>query len=63
MRAQYCLEQAEECLRLMTSAENETEARVLRDLANSWKRLAGQMNRYRLLARVTSQAKKGLSPT
>jgi hypothetical protein len=57
MRAQYCLEQAEECLRLMKSAASETEARVLRDLANSWKRVAGQIDRYRSLARDTSEAK------
>jgi hypothetical protein len=55
MRSQYCLEQAEECLRLMRSAKSEAEARVLRDLANSWKRLAGQMERYRSLARDTRE--------
>jgi hypothetical protein len=59
MRAHYCLEQAEECLRLMKSAENETEARVLRELAYSWKRVAGQIDRYRSLAR-DKRDQKGL---
>jgi multidrug resistance efflux pump len=59
MRAVDCLKQAEECLRLIKSAESETEARVLRDLANSWKRVAGQIDRYRSLARDTSETRKG----
>ena len=62
MRAHYCLEQAEECLRLMKSAESETEARVLRELAYSWKRVAGQIDRYRSLAGDTRDPRKGFRP-
>jgi hypothetical protein len=60
MRAHYCLEQAEECLRLMKSAESETEARALRELAYSWKRVAGQIDRYRSLAWRHKRVQKGL---
>lgn len=44
--ASRCREQSAECLRLMKLAQSETEARVLRDLAQSWVRIANQTERY-----------------
>jgi hypothetical protein len=44
--AKRCRDQSAECLRLMKLAQSETEARVLRDLAHSWVRLANQTDRY-----------------
>lgn len=41
-----CRDQSEECMRLIKSAQTETEARVLRDLAHSWVRIANQTERY-----------------
>jgi hypothetical protein len=35
----------------MKLAQNETEARVLRDIAHSWVRLANQIDRYTALAK------------
>jgi hypothetical protein len=61
MRPEDCLKQAEECLRLMKSADSETHARVLRDLAQSWKRVAGQIDRYRSLVRDTGEGRKGFN--
>ena len=51
LRVQDCREQSEECLRLRKLAGSEAEARLLRELSNSWKRLAGQLDRYRVLKR------------
>ena len=51
LRVQDCREQSEECLRLRKLAESEAEARLLGELSNSWKRLAGQIDRYRTLIR------------
>jgi hypothetical protein len=49
--AKRCRDQSAECLRLMKLAQSETEARVLRDLAHSWVRLANQMDRYTALVK------------
>ena len=49
--AKRCRDQSAECLRLMKLAHSETEARVLRDLAHSWVRLANQMDRYTALVK------------
>ena len=56
--AKRCRDQSEECLRLVKSAQTETEARVLRDLAHSWVRIANQTERYSIFAksRVLTQA-------
>jgi len=48
---QHCRDQAAECIRLMKSAKSSAEAEVLRNLASSWSRLAGQIDRYTALAR------------
>ena len=44
--AQRCRDQSAECLRSMQLARDETEARILRDLAQSWLRIANQTERY-----------------
>ena len=44
--AARCRDQSVECLRLMQSAKCETEARILKDLAQSWLRIANQTERY-----------------
>jgi hypothetical protein len=47
--ANRCREQSADCLRLMQSAQGEIEARILKDLAQSWVRLANQIERYQQL--------------
>ena len=49
--AQHCQDHAAECLRLMKSAQSEAEAKVLKELAQSWTRVAGQIDRYHALRR------------
>ena len=52
--AKRCRDQSAECLRLMTLATSQTEARVLRDIAHTWTRLANQIERYGELATKAS---------
>jgi hypothetical protein len=47
--AKRCQDQADECLRLMQSAQSETEARLLKSLSQSWVRIANQIDRYQSL--------------
>ena len=49
--AKRCRDQSAECLHLMKLTQSETEARVLRDIAQSWVRLANQIDRYTALAK------------
>jgi hypothetical protein len=49
--AQYCRDQAAECIRLIQSAKSSAEAEVLRNIASSWSRLSGQIDRYAALVR------------
>lgn len=49
--AQHCQDQARECRRLAKSAQSEAEAKCLNELANSWMRVAGQVDRYQALKR------------
>jgi hypothetical protein len=49
--AQHCLDQAAECLRLSEAAKSDAEAKSLKNLAQSWARLAGQIDRYNALKR------------
>ena len=44
--AKRCREQSDDCLRLMNMAQNQSEARLLRDIAYSWVRIANQTERY-----------------
>jgi hypothetical protein len=56
--AQHCLDQSAECRRLMKLAQSEVEARVLKNLSQSWSRLAGQIERYNELVRNRRVVKK-----
>jgi hypothetical protein len=49
--AQHCQDQSAECLRLMRMAQNAAEAELLKYIAQSWSRLAGQIDRYEALER------------
>ena len=49
--AQHCLDHSAECLRLMKAAQSESEAVALKNLSQSWSRLAGQIDRYNALKR------------
>jgi hypothetical protein len=49
--AQHCQDQAAECLRLMKFAQSKDEAKFLKNLSQSWSRLAGQIDRYNALMR------------
>ena len=46
-----CRSQATECLRLMKLTSSQAEAKLLNDIAQSWVRLANQIDRYRELVR------------
>ena len=52
---QHCRDQTAECVRLMSLAHSEAEAQVLRNLSQSWSRLAGQIDRYNALIREQSR--------
>ena len=56
--AQHCLDQSAECRRLMKLAQSEVEAQVLKNLSQSWSRLAGQIDRYNELMRNRRAVKK-----
>ena len=56
--AQHCLDQSAECRRLMKLAQSEVEAKVLKNLSQSWSRLAGQIDRYNELVRNRRVVKK-----
>jgi hypothetical protein len=56
--AQHCLDQSAECRRLIKLAQSEVEAQVLKNLSQSWSRLAGQINRYNELVRNRRIVKK-----
>ena len=49
--AQNCQNQAAECVRLMKLAQSKDEAEILKNLSQSWSRLAGQIDRYNALMR------------
>jgi len=54
---QDCLDQAAQCQKLMKSASGHAEAETLKNLSNSWKRLAGQIDRYNALMRQQDSAR------
>jgi hypothetical protein len=56
MDAQYCLDQAAECHRLVKTAQSKEEVEVLKNISSSWARLAGQIDRYRSLVRDQRRA-------
>ncbi len=53
--AKDCRDQSEKCRRLEASAQSEAEADALRNIAYSWSRLAGQIDRYDALMRKLPQ--------
>jgi hypothetical protein len=56
--AEHCLDQSAECRRLIKLAQTEVEAQVLKNLSQSWSRLAGQIKRYNELVRNRRVDKK-----
>ncbi len=52
---QHCRGSAE-CVRLMSLARSEAQAQALKNLASSWSRLAGQIDRYNALVREQSRS-------
>ena len=60
--AKRCRDESAECLRLMKLAQSETEARVLRDLAHSWVRLANQTDRYTALVKSNGPHRAEVMP-
>ena len=56
--AEHCLDQSAECRRLMKLAQSKAEAQVLKNLSQSWSRLAGQIDRYNELVRNRRAVKK-----
>jgi len=44
--ADYCRHQAQECRRLLSLPQSQATAQVLRNLCNSWVRLANQADLY-----------------
>jgi len=44
--AKRCRDQSAECLRLMKLTSSQAEAKLLGDIAQSWVRLANQIERY-----------------
>jgi hypothetical protein len=49
--ADYCRRQAQECRRLLRLPQTEAQAQVLRNLCNSWVRLANQADLYAEIVR------------
>ena len=59
--AKRCRDQSAECLRLMKLAQSETESRILKDLAQSWVRIANQTERYIAFANRAGQPRSSVS--
>ena len=49
--AQHCQDQAAECRGLIKKTKSEEETRALWNIAQSWLRLAGQIDRYSAIVR------------
>ena len=60
--AKRCRDQSAECLRVMKLAQSQTEARVLRDIAQSWIRLANQTDRYTALVKSNGPHRPEVKP-
>lgn len=61
MTARQCAEHSIECMRLSNLAPTSAEARVLRNIAQSWTRLAGQIDRYNTIVRESAVLRKEAS--
>ncbi|WFU44310.1 hypothetical protein QA640_18800 [Bradyrhizobium sp. CB82] len=53
--AQHCQDQAAECLRMTKESRSEDQAMILKNIAQSWSRLAGQIDRYNAVVREQSR--------
>ena len=49
--AKHCHDKAAECLRMTKNSSCDEEAMILRNIAQSWSRLAGQIDRYNAVLR------------
>ena len=56
--AKHCQDKAAECLRMTKKSKSEEEAMVLRNIAQSWSRLAGQIDRYNVVLREQSRIQR-----
>jgi hypothetical protein len=54
----YCRRQAQECRRLLRLPQSEAQAQVLRNLCNSWVRLANQADLYAEIVRREGGSEK-----
>jgi hypothetical protein len=57
--AEYCRLQAQECRRLLGLPQSEAQAQLLRNLCQSWVRLANQAELYRDIVRHESRSESG----
>jgi hypothetical protein len=57
--AEYCRSQAQECRRLLGLPQSEAAAQVLRNLSQSWTRLANQADLYRDIVRQSGAPSVG----
>jgi hypothetical protein len=58
VNAEHCQIQAQECRRLLALPQSEAAAQALRNLCQSWVRIAGQIDRYAALMREETAQKK-----
>jgi hypothetical protein len=56
--AEHCLIQAQECRRLLTLAQSEAVASVLKNLSRNWVMIANQTDRYAEIVRKEAAQKK-----
>lgn len=61
MTARQAREQAGECMHLSNQAPLATEARALKNISQSWTRLAGQLDRYETLLRESALLRREAS--
>jgi hypothetical protein len=57
--AEYCRLKAQECRRLLGLPQSEAQAQLLRNLSQSWVRLANQADLYRDIVRHENRSKSG----
>ena len=57
--AEYCRLQAQKCRRLLGKPQSEARAQLLRNLCQSWVRLANQADLYRDLVKNDSRSENG----
>ena len=57
--AEYCRLQAQKCRRLLGNPQSQARAQLLRNLCQSWVRLANQADLYRDIVRNESRSENG----